>query len=113
VLLLAPVSPGSAQTVDPKPEELGKQRSALFLRATHAPLTDIESDVNQLTVVSESCRVKYGSTACGLPDKAIESGNLEERFDYYVRQPVEAHAKGRAVKVDRRNWTGVDLRAHP
>lgn len=110
-LTLAPA--GWAQTDDSRPEELGKQRKALYLRATHAELADLGNDVNQIAVMSETCRVKYGSTACGLPEKALESDKLEERYAYYVRQPVEAHSKAHAVKVDRRNWAGSNAPAHP
>ena len=111
LLTLAPT--GRAQTDDSKPEELGRQRSALYLRATHAPLADLGNDVNHIGVLSETCRVKYGSQACGLPDKALESDKLEERYAYYVKQPVEAHSKSHAVKIDRRNWAGSDAPAHP
>ena len=104
LLALAPVA--GAQTEDSKPEELARQRSDLYLRATRASLPDLGNDVNRIAVASETCRVKYGSTPCGLPDKALESDKLEERYDYYVKQPVEAHAKAHPVKVDRRNWTG-------
>jgi hypothetical protein len=113
IMLLALAPAGWAQTDDSKPEELGKQRSALYLRATHAPLADLASDVNQIAVVSETCRVKYGSTACGLPDKALESDKLEERYAYYVKRPVEAHSKPHAVKIDRRNWAGSGAPAQP
>jgi len=111
LLTLAPA--GWAQTDDSRPEELGKQRTALYLRATHAPLADLPSDVNQIAVRSETCRIKYGSTACGLPDKALESDKIEERYAYYVRQPVEAHAKGHAVRIDRRNWAASGAPPHP
>jgi hypothetical protein len=104
LLTLAPA--GWAQTDDSKPEGLGKQRTDLYLRATHAPLAGLENDVNHIAVLSETCRIKYGSAACGLPDKALESGKLEERYAYYVKQPIEAHAKAHPVKIDRRNWAG-------
>jgi len=104
LLTLAPA--GLAQTGESKPEEVGKQRTALYLRATRAPLADLENDVNHLAVVSETCRAANGSKACGLPDKALESDKLEERYAYYVKGPVEAHSKGHGVKIDRRNWAG-------
>ncbi len=106
VLLLTLVPAGLAQTGASKPEELGKQRTALYLRATRAPLAGLESDINHVAVMSETCRTEYGSKACGLPDKALASDNLEDRYAYYVKGPVEAHAKSHAAKVDRRNWTG-------
>lgn len=104
LLVLAPAA--WAETDVSKPDELAKQRSDLYLRATRAPLPDLGNDVNRIAVASETCRVKYGSTACGLPDKALESDKLEERYGYYVKQPVETHAKAHPVKVERRNWTG-------
>lgn len=111
LLMLAPA--GLAQTDDSKPEELGKQRSDLYLRATHAPLADLGNDVNHIAVLSETCRIKYGSAACGLPDKALDSDQLEERYAYYVKRPVEAHSKGHAVKIDRHNWVGSAAPAQP
>lgn len=111
LMMLAPVV--SAQTDNARPEALAKQRSDLYLRAMQAPLANLESDVNHLAVLSETCRIKYGSAACGLPDKALESDKLEERYAYYVKQPVEAHAKVHPVKVDRRNWAGPAAPAQP
>ena len=111
LLMLAPV--GWAQTDNSNPEELGKQRSALYIRATHVPLADLTNDVNQIAVQSETCRIKFGSAACGLPDKALESDKLEERYAYYVKEPVEAHSKGHVAKIDRRNWAGSAAPAHP
>jgi hypothetical protein len=111
LLTLAPAT--WAQSDDLKPEELSKQRSDLYLRATHAPLADLASDVNQIAIESENCRIKYGSKACGLADKALESDKLEDRYAYYVKQPVEAHAKGHAVKIDRRNWAGSGASHQP
>lgn len=112
-ILIALAPAGWAQTEGSKPEELAKQRSDLYLRATRAPLADLGNDVNHIAVVSETCRVKYGSAACGLSDKALESDKLEERYAYYVKQPVEAHVKARPVKVDRRNWAGSGASAQP
>ena len=110
VLLLLQTFPSAAraQSDDSKPEELTKQRTALYLKATHAPLAELGNDVHQIAVLSETCRIKYGSTACGLSDKALESATLEDRYAYYVRQPVEAHAKGHVVKIDRRHWAASD-----
>ena len=112
-LLLTLARPCFAQTGDSKPEELGKQRSVLYLRATHTPLADLGKDVDQIALLSETCRVKYGSTACGLSDKALESDKLEDRYEYYVMRPVEAHSKSPAVKIDRRNWVGSYAPARP
>jgi len=102
LLTLAPMA--RAQSVDFDPAALTKQRSAILLKATHAPITDLENDVNHLAVLSETCRAQSGAKACGLSDKPLGSGKLEDRYAYYVRQPVEAHASGRQAKIDRHNW---------
>src|SRR5208337_5343077 len=106
-LLLSLAAASRAQSADSQPAALSKQRAALYLAATHTPLADLENDVNHLAIRSESCRIEYGSQACGLPDKPLESRKLEERYAYYVRQPVEAHSKGQGVKISRRNWEGT------
>jgi hypothetical protein len=99
--------PGRAQSIDFDPAALGKQRATLCLKAAHTLLPELESDLNHLAVLSETCRAQYGTKACGLPDKPLSSGKLEERYAYYVRHPLEEHLNGRGVKVDRRNW-GTD-----
>jgi hypothetical protein len=101
-LALAPIA--RAQSVDFDPAAVSKQRTAICLKATHAPLTDLEYDVNHLAVLSETCRAEYGTKACGLSDKPLESKTLEDRYAYYVRKPVEAHSSGRQAKIDRHNW---------
>ena len=103
-LLLALVPLARAQSVDFDPAALSKQRAAILLKATHAPITDLENDVNHLAVLSETCRAESGAKACGLSDKPLDSDKLEDRYAYYVRRPVEAHASGRQAKIDRHNW---------
>jgi hypothetical protein len=102
LLTLAPIA--RAQSVDFDPAALGKQRTAICLMATHAPITDLENDVNHLAVLSETCRAEYGGKACGLSDKPLESNTMEDRYAYYVKRPVEAHSSGRQAKIDRHNW---------
>ena len=102
LLALAPVA--RAQSVDFDPAALAKQRSALILKATHAPIANLENDLNHLAVLSETCRAESGAKACGLSDKPLESGKLEDRYAYYVRVPAEAHAIKRQAKIDRHNW---------
>ena len=104
VLLLTLASSAPAQSVDFDPPALSKQRTAICLKATHAPITDLENDVNHLAVLSETCRAEHGAKACGLSDKPLESNTLEDRYAYYVRRPVEAHSSGRQTKIDRHNW---------
>jgi len=106
VLALAVAASSPAQSGDVQPAALSKQRAALYLQATRAPLANLESEVNRLGVMSETCRVKYGSQACGLSEKPLESDRLEDRYGYYVKQPVEAHSKG-GLKIDRRKWQGA------
>jgi len=103
-LALAPAC--LAQSDDSQPEQLSKLRTDLYLRGTRAPLADLESDINHIGVLSETCRAENGSKACGLPDKALESEKLEERYAYYVKGPVEIHAKPHGPRIDRRNWAG-------
>jgi hypothetical protein len=106
-LLLALAPSSRAQSADSQPAALSKQRAALYLAATRTPLADLENDVNHLAIRSESCRIEYGSQACGLPDKPLDSRKLEERYAYYVGHPVEAHSKVQGVKIDRRHWAGA------
>ncbi len=110
-LLLAFAPAEHAQSVDFDPATLSKQRTVLYLKATRASLAELESDVNHLAVLSETCRAQYGATACGLADKPLGSDKLEERYAYYVRRPTEAHFSGHGVKIDRRNWKGPDAPA--
>jgi hypothetical protein len=65
-LLLALAPMARAQSVDFDPAALSKQRSAILLKATHAPIADLENDVNHLAVLSETCRAESGAKACGL-----------------------------------------------
>jgi len=106
-LVLALAASSRAQSADSQPAALSKQRAALYLAATRTPLADLENDVNHLAMRSESCRIEHGAQACGLIDKPLESSKLEERYAYYVKQPVEAHSKGQGVKIDRRKWAGA------
>ena len=103
-LLLALAPMVRAQSVDFDPAALAKQRAAILLKAIHAPITDLENDVNHLAVLSETCRAESGAKACGLSDKPLGSDKLDDRFAYYVRGPVDAQASGRQAKIDRHNW---------
>jgi hypothetical protein len=103
-LLIVFVLTARAQSVDFSPAALSKQRTAITLKATHAPLADLESDVNHLAVLSETCRAESGAKACGVSDKSLESTTLEDRYAYYVRKPMDEKAGGHLAKVDRHNW---------
>ena len=103
-LLLVVAGVARAQSVDFSPAALGKMRADIILKATHAPIADLEGDVDHLAVLSETCRAESGAKACGLSEKTLQSNKLEDRFSYYVRKPMEEHASGRQAKVDRHNW---------
>ena len=102
LMVLAPIA--RAQSVDFDPAAITKQRTTITLKATRVPITDLENDLNHLAVLSETCRAESGAKACGLSDKPLESNKLDDRYAYYVRMPVEAHARGRQAKIDRHNW---------
>jgi hypothetical protein len=104
ILLFALAPSASAQNLDFSPAALGNQRTAIILKATHAPISDIENELNRLAVLSERCRVESGPKACGLSDKPLDTNGLDERYAYYVRTPMEAHAGGHQAKVDKHNW---------
>jgi len=106
VLILTRAPASRAESPDAQLAALSKQRATLYLQATRGPVANLVSDLNHLALLSEKCRVDYGAQACGLSDKPFESGKLEERFAYYVKQPVEAHSKGQELKIQRRNWAG-------
>lgn len=104
MLLMALVPMARAQSVNFEPAALAKQRTEICLKATHAPIADLENEVNHLAVLSETCRAEYGAKACGVPDKPLESNELEDRYAYYVRKPVEAHFTVGQAKIDKHNW---------
>ena len=105
LILLVMVAPAAwAQNDDAKPDQLAQRRTSLYVEATHVALADLQNDINRIAVLSETCRIKYGTAACGLADKPLDSDKIEDRFGYYVKQPVETHAKGHGVKIDRNNW---------
>ena len=110
-LLMALAPMARAQSVDFEPAALAKSRTEICLKATHAPIADLENEVNHLAVLSETCRAEYGAKACGVPDKALESNELEDRYAYYVRRPVEKHSSSRPARIDRHNWEGTKAAA--
>jgi len=112
-ILLAWAPAVRAENADSQPEHLSKIRSDLYLKATRVPIADFADDINQLAVLSETCRAAHGSKACGLADKALDSSKLEDRYAYYVKQPVEAHTKAKSAKIDRRNWVGSETPPPP
>ena len=75
-LLLAIAPMGRAQSVDFSPAALAKQRNALILKATHAPIADLQNDLDHLAVLSETCRVESGARACGLSEKPLANSTV-------------------------------------
>ena len=110
-LLLLPGLMARAASVDFEPEALAKERKEICLKAIHTPVADLESDVNHLAMLSETCRAEYGTQACGLPDKPLESNKLDDLYAYYVRHPVGAHAGAHQAKIDRHNWEAQNTAA--
>src|SRR5579863_2792374 len=110
-LLMALAPMARAQSVDFEPAALAKQRTEICLKATHAPIADLENEVNHLAVLSETCRAEYGAKACGVPEKPLESNELEDRYAYYVRKPVEKHFTVGQAKIDKHNWEGTKAAA--
>ena len=85
--LLASAPIARAENADSDPAQLSKTRSDLYLKATRMQVADFADDINQLAVQSETCRAQHGSKACGLPEKALSSDKIEDRYAYYVKQP--------------------------
>ena len=112
VALFAMATVGRAESVDFSPAALTKQRAAITLKATHAPMTDLQNDLDHLAVLSETCRVESGAKACGLSEKPLASTTLEDRYDYYVRKPTQARASERPAKIDRHNWEAPAVASH-
>ena len=110
LLLFIPCKAG-AQTASFDPDALAKQRTTLYVRATQSALADMESEINHLALLSESCRAEYGSKACVLPEKPLRSEKLEERYAYYVKRPVDSRWEKHQVKVSRHNWEGSSTSA--
>lgn len=110
-LLLLPGLLTRAAGVDFEPAALAKERKEICLKAIHTPVADMESDVNHLAMLSETCRAEYGAQACGLPEKPLESNKLDDLYSYYVRRPVGARAGARQAKIDRHNWEAQNTTA--
>lgn len=94
----------SAETSAPSPDSLRQRRVELFVTAGKQPLKQMASDVFQFAADSERCRVTYGSKACGLPSDSLKSGDVEEVFDYYVRQPTNAAIDQQRPSIQKQDW---------
>ena len=93
-----------AETSAPSPESLRQRRVELFVKAGQQPLKQMASDLFQFATGSERCRVTYGSQACSLPSDSLKSGDVEQVFDYYVRQPTNAVIDQQRPSIQRRDW---------
>jgi hypothetical protein len=102
-LALVAVTAG-AQTSAPSPESLRERRVQLFVNAGRQPLKQMASDVFQFATESERCRVSYGSKACGLPSDSLKSGDVEQVFDYYVRQPTNTAIDQQRPSIQKQDW---------
>lgn len=111
LLALGSVSRAQQPSVEFEPAALEKVRTELFLKSSQTALADLENDLNHLAVLSETCRVEFGAKVCGLENKPLVSDKIEERFAYYVRQPVQTHFNGHHVKVDRHSWETTNAAA--
>lgn len=88
----------------PSPESLRQRRVELFVKAGQQPPQEMANDVFQFATDSERCRVTYGSKACGLPSDSLKSGDVEQVFDYYVRQPTDAVIDQKQPSIQRQDW---------
>ena len=104
VMLIVFAPAGYAQNAESQPGVITKERTALYLKGVHTPLKELEADLNHLALASEICRAEHSAKPCGLPEKALASDKLEERYSYYVKGPVEIHFGGHQVRVEKRNW---------
>src|SRR6266705_2412809 len=76
--LLLPGLRARGASVAFEPAALAKQRTEICLKAIQTPIADLESDVNHLAMLSETCRAEFGAQACGLPEKPLESNKLTD-----------------------------------
>ena len=93
-----------AESSAPSPESLRQRRVELFVKAGQQPLKQVASEVFGFATESERCRVSYGSKACGLPSESLKGGDVEEVFDYYVRQPVGSAVGQQQPAIQRQDW---------
>lgn len=108
-LVLAVVT-ARAESPARSPESVRQRRVELFVKAGQQPVKQMANDVFQFATDSERCRVSYGSKACGLPSDSLKGGDVEQVFDYYVRQPTDAVIDQERPSVQRQDW---DWTANP
>jgi len=98
--------PAAAQSDDYSPNALRNHRLVLLVRSGRDGLKPLSPAVLHFATESEHCRVTYGSKACGLPSDSLKGSELEQVFDYYVRQPADSAVVQQqpAVRKDAWNW---------
>jgi hypothetical protein len=106
VILALSVIPmgGQAQPKDHSPRRLAQLRLALYVKAHQAPLVQLGEELDQLVLLSETCRAQYGTKACGLAGNPRRAGGVEEIYAYYVRTPAELSLDRLEIVVQRENW---------
>jgi hypothetical protein len=85
-------------------EALRKRRVQLFVMAGQEPLKEMAGNIYAFATDSEHCRVISGSQACGLSPNPLPGGALEQVFDYYVRQPIDAAVDQQPTSVRKEDW---------
>ena len=95
-VLMTPI-PERAQSIDFDPVALGKQRAALCLKAGHASLPELESDVNHLAVLSETCR-SHQTQPGPSGDETNTSGNLSNAS--HIPSPRSQQGSGQSAGVN-------------
>ena len=93
-----------AEPAAPSPDSLRQQRVELFVKAGQQPLRQMANDVFQFATDSERCRVSYGSKDCGLPSSSLKGGEVDQVFDYYIRQPTNSVIDQERPSAERQDW---------
>ena len=104
---LATVLRAESPATAPSPygaEALRKRRVQIFVMAGQESLKDMAGNIYAFATDSEHCRVIAGSAACDLSSKPLTGDSLEQIFDYYVRQPINASVSQQQPSVHRQDW---------
>jgi hypothetical protein len=104
---LVPVLHAENAATAPSPygtEALRKRRVQLFVMAGQEPLNDMAGNIYSFATDSEHCRVISGSQACGLSSTSLPGETVEQIFDYYVRQPINASVGQQQPSVRKQSW---------
>jgi hypothetical protein len=93
-----------AESDDYSPNALRRHRLELLVRAGQDGLKPLAPAVLHFATESEHCRITYGSKACGLPLDSLQGGEVEQVFDYYIKQPTAAAVAQQQPFVHREDW---------